>query len=159
MEEEIKSELGRLLPSMNRLVDKIATLQNGDWPEYFDRNNPDEMFTLNMFIMMGERMSEVVETLRIMNAPVIAEGKLSKNSSGCYELKKQGYVYTSGYGIEFLRVYDDNVSVWVSSRIEHNGNDYYIVSHPDLKLSGLRVNGKYGDKPPDESAAEADETP
>lgn len=36
-------------------------------------------------------------------------------------------------------VYYTNTPYWCASRVEHNGEDYYIVGANGVKLEGLRV--------------------
>jgi hypothetical protein len=57
-----------------------------------------------------------------------------KTSNGRYEIDENHY-FTSGSGIELLN-YDDfyELKIWVRTRIEHNGDDYYAVSKPNVPL-------------------------
>ena len=56
-------------------------------------------------------------------------------------LKQSSYSeYDDLSGLEVL-IYDDFEErySWVASRIEHNGQDYYIVGLRDTKLEGLKA--------------------
>jgi hypothetical protein len=50
-----------------------------------------------------------------------------------------GYELTSGYRLEVL-IYDENEECyrWVATRIEHNGEDYYLVGLRDASLASIR---------------------
>lgn len=70
---------------------------------------------------------------------MVYEGQLLKNSRGRYE-SGDGHEYTSGSGIE-VEIYDsfDERYNWEWASVEHDGTDYYIVGHKDVKMDGLKV--------------------
>lgn len=114
-----------------------------------DRTNAEELFLTDELYGILDRLSDISHTLNYLDRPVKAEGRLHKNSNGRYELN--GHEFSSGCGIEYLAdddrhmTYDESdeyvsVPYWCSSRIEHDGNDYYIVgASKDLELEGLQV--------------------
>lgn len=114
-----------------------------------DRTNAEELFLTDELYGILDRLSDISHTLNYLDRPVKAEGRLYKNSNGRYELN--GHEFSSGCGIEYLAdddrhmTYDESdeyvsVPYWCSSRIEHDGNDYYIVgASKDLELEGLQV--------------------
>ena len=66
---------------------------------------------------------------------------LHKNKKNKYTIVNPS-ITTGGYLTYTLakptRTYKE-VASWRSSRVEHDGNDYYIVGYRNVELSGLRV--------------------
>lgn len=87
--------------------------------------------------------------MNYIRRPIKVEGALHKNANGRYEV--QGIELSSGYGLEYLSLddrhcrYNDNdeyinTPYWVASRIEHDGQDYYIVGAKEFDtLENVRV--------------------
>jgi hypothetical protein len=95
------------------------------------------MFTISEIREMLKKLLYVSNELAYLNRPIVKDGKLHKNERGRYELG--GYEFTCGYGIEIL-VKDDNwKEIWVLSRIEQNGTDYYAVDYKNMCLQGVRA--------------------
>ncbi len=68
------------------------------------------------------------------------ESKLFPNDDDRYEMEKGDY-FTCGSIIEYLSN-DDRYSdypFWRKSKVESDGNKYYIVDEPKVSLSGLLV--------------------
>lgn len=93
------------------------------------------------------KLDSIQANLAYYEKPIREVSRIYRNETGRYETDK-GYYYTSGSGIEFLRTeevynYDtdkwEDAEVWTCSRVEHNGQDYYIVGYPNVELSGLTV--------------------
>lgn len=93
------------------------------------------------------KLDEVQSDLAYYEKPIREVSKIHTNESGRYETDK-GHYYTSGSGIEFLRIeeaynYDtdtwENVEIWTTSRVESKDGKYYIVGYPNLEMSGLTV--------------------
>ncbi|MDE5825881.1 MAG: DUF5348 domain-containing protein, partial [Lachnospiraceae bacterium] len=93
------------------------------------------------------RLGEVQSTLSFYDKPVKEVSRLHMNVGGRYETDK-GHYYTSGSCIEFMRVEEvynsdtgkyEDTPIWTTSRVEHDGQDYYIVAYRDVGLSGLKV--------------------
>lgn len=137
MKVEIQSELSRLLPQMKRVVKMMEEVEE-DWPEHFERLDPDDQFQRHMFYFITENLKNAQRTIEIIKAPVVSRGKLYKNSSGRYEYEKGNY-FTSGCPIEFLNEEEGRDPSWIYSRVEHNGEDYYIIGYPEVRMNGLHV--------------------
>ncbi|MEV2907564.1 DUF5348 domain-containing protein [Paenibacillus larvae] len=67
----------------------------------------------------------------------IYKGKLVLNELGRYEIDGTSIYFTSGDQIEYLVN-----KVWKISRVDHNGEDYYIVADPGLKMLGLTARAR-----------------
>lgn len=93
------------------------------------------------------KLDEVQSTLAYYERPIREVSRIYRNETGRYEMDR-GHYYTSGNSIEFLRVeetynYDadkwEDTPIWTTSRVEHNGQEYYIVGYSGVELSGLKV--------------------
>ena len=84
------------------------------------------------------RLDEVHRQLEYLALPVRYSGQLHLQENGRYKLGE--YELTSGSSVEVL-LYDEweEVYKWVASRIEHNGESYYLVGHTDTALEGLKA--------------------
>lgn len=111
----------------------------------YNNTNPDELMMLDELRSILTKLEEISHTINYLSRPVNKEGTLHKNSNGRYEMK--GHEFSSGCGIEYLAWhcrYDENdeyvqTPYWCASRVEHNGDDYYIIGAKDIELEGLRV--------------------
>ena len=107
----------------------------------YDKADAEDLFMLDELYRILDKLSDVSYTLNYLEKPIKAEGALHKNANGRYEV--QGIELSSGCGLEYLATddrhcrYNNNdeyvpTPYWCSSRIEHNGTDYYIVGASDL---------------------------
>lgn len=103
----------------------------------YDRMDAEQLFLAYELKRILEKLDDVTHTLDYLGKPVKLVGMLHKNECGRYEMEN-GHEFTSGCGIEYLATDDlycrynkDGeyvpIPYWCSSRIEHNGQDYYIV--------------------------------
>ena len=128
----------RLLPELNQLIEGYSHME-----ESTDRYalNAEEEYIFTMLYGAVNHIDKAVAILEQMERPVLAEGYLEKNRYGRYELN--GYELTSGHLIE-LWIEDNEYKEggsWFSTRIEHNGEDYYAVGSKAL-LEGLKARLK-----------------
>lgn len=147
---DIMTELKALNPDIKQL------LSHADYEMYddlsgldIDREDEEQLFLLDELQQLLNKLDDVYHTLNYLSRPIKIDGVLHKNSNGRYEVN--GYELSSGKGIEYLATddwhmrcndNDDYVSTpyWKSSRIEHDGKDYYIVGANDLTtLENIRV--------------------
>lgn len=114
----------------------------------YNNSNPDDLLLLDELRSMLTKLEEISHTINYLSRPVKKEGILHKNRNGRYEMN--GHEFSSGCGIEYLATddwhcrYDENgnyvqTPYWCASRVEHNGEDYYIVGTKNIDLEGLRV--------------------
>lgn len=114
-----------------------------------DRSDADQLFLSDELYNILDKLSDVSHTLSYLEKPIKTEGVLHKNKYGRYEVN--GVELSSGCKLEYLATddyhmrYNENddyviTPYWNSSRMEHNGIDYYIVdADKDTVLEGLRV--------------------
>lgn len=138
MKDEIKSALANLEPQLKKVSKLIQEAENEGM---YSREDPEEVYLRNMFYKIGDQLDDARRYTRQVMAPVIEEGILQKRTSGRYYLPSGNY-FTSGASIEYLYVDPSGDSRWIYSHVEHNGNDYYIVSTPDRSMEGLKVRVK-----------------
>lgn len=115
----------------------------------YDKADAEDLFLLDELQRILSKLEDVTHTLNYIDRPIKTEGALHKNANGRYEVN--GIELSSGCGIDYLATddrhcrYNDNddyvpTPYWCSSRIEHNGKDYYIVGANDLDtLENVRV--------------------
>lgn len=147
---DIMAEIKELNPKIKQILNH-AEYENYDDLSALDYNNADadQLFMLDELQQILSKLDDVSHTLGYISRPIRAEGTLYKNMNGRYEV--EGHELSSGSGIEYLSTdgdhmrYDENdefvcVPYWKSSRIEHNGKDYYIVGATELDtLDNVRV--------------------
>lgn len=127
-----------LLPKLNRLVEDYRHMEDSTNRYALDA---EEEYIFTMLYRAINRIEDAVAVLEQMKKPVLTEGYLEKNRYGRYELN--GYELTSGSPIEIWiedREFDAGGS-WFSTRIEHNGEDYYAIGRR-TPLEGLRARIK-----------------
>lgn len=153
MAKTISTFMDRLY-EINKSIQKI--LDDSSFEEYgdllgldVDYTDPQELFLADELMSIFNKLSDVSHNLKYLKKPIVAEGVLRKNINGRYEFN--GIELSSGYPLEYLATddrhmrYNDNddyvmTPYWSYGRIEHDGNDYYIVgADKDTKLEGLRV--------------------
>lgn len=140
MKAQIQVELEKLLPQIKKVSDMISTAEE-DWPTHYDRTLPEDLYLRGMFYQIQDKLDAARRLARRTVAPVLKDGVLHKRSDGRFGLH-DGTYFTSGESIEYLLTEPEEDARWVSSRIEHDGDDYCIVGRKGLSLQGLRVRIK-----------------
>lgn len=140
---ETLKDLESKLYNVNREIQEI--LRACKYEDYDDLSglkinydDPNERFLWNELRGVVQHLDEVSRDMSYLARPITGEYTLHKNNRGRYECS--AHEYTSGNGIEFF-YYDeyDERYTWLASRVEHDGNDYYIVGCKGLSLEGLKV--------------------
>lgn len=139
---EVLKKLKELSTDINDVIKATTALGDIDAQiEYQD--TPEDRFLRCEIVQVLEQLQLIARGIEYLNRPVVAEGKLRLNHSDRYELvAEDGEVireYSSGAGIEVL-IYDADTEdySWIKSRIEHDGERYYLYGHKDLEsLGGL----------------------
>lgn len=139
----------------NRLTDidcKIQTLIReigmDDYCELGDviapnRTDPDEMFLFTELNNLLLPLCRLHRELLYLLAPCSDTQVLKRYPNGRYGYDirpfEEGRTFSCGSPIEALIYDDDGYPRWVSSRIEHNGTDYYLYGYSDIPLNGLTI--------------------
>ena len=147
--KEIMNEVFELNAKIKQLISHAEYEQYDDLSGLkYDDENPDDLMMLDELKTLFSRLDDISHTINYLNRPIKEEGFLHKNRNGRYEIN--GHELSSGCGIECLITddwhfkYDEDgryveTPFWYASRIEHNGEDYYIVDVYDIEMEGLRV--------------------
>jgi hypothetical protein len=115
---ELAKELG---PKLARFSEVYEEVERVTLPSDLTM---EERYQLNVLLRVGEKLDDATYALNNMVKPVQTSGTLEKNyETGRYEVN--GISLSSGYPVEYLSELD---KCYIPSRIEHNGDDYYIVS-------------------------------
>lgn len=109
--EELERSLKSYLEAYKKTEDNIN----------IDSLTIEEKGHFTMLYHVERNVSAAYALLKNYNNEVKAEGQITKNSNGRYEVGGVE-IYSSMY----IEYFGDNC--YVPSRIEHNGDDYYIVS-------------------------------
>lgn len=149
--------LNEIYMKMGELQFKIkSVLYRAEYENYedlssvdYDKTDAEQLFLADELTRLLEKLDDVLHTLDYLNRPIKFMGTLHKNQRDRYETEN-GHEFTSGCGIEYLSTddlhcrFDEeskeyvNVPYWCSSRVEHNGTDYYIVGCSD-SLENMKV--------------------
>lgn len=105
---------------------------------YWSSDNPDDVFLQRELCDIMNKLDDASRNLDYIVRPVKGVYTLHKNRNGRYECSAREF--TSGSSIEFYH-YDNFYEryEWAASRVEHDGNDYYIVGFPGVTLDGLKI--------------------
>ncbi len=137
--QELKKTIDYLIRATNYEEDEQLEIK-------YNIDSPDDLQMMDEYRNILYRLEDVTHTLEYLSKPIAYESTLQIRPDGRYGTDRN--YYTSGSAIEFLyydEVYDfetqtyKEVASWRSSRVEHDGNDYYIVGYRNVELSGLRV--------------------
>ncbi len=142
------ADLKALSDEMEKLKKQIETLLYiSDYRNYDDLSGvddykqiktADQRQRLEEYQSILYKLDDIQASLAYYEKPVKKVSRIYRNETGRYETDR-GHYYTSGNSIEFLRVeqtynYDtdkwEDAPIWTTSRVEHNGQDYYIVGYP-----------------------------
>lgn len=125
-----------LAPKLNRFRELYEDLEQVTNPSELTM---EERYQLNVLLRAGEKLDDAAYALNNMTKPVQTSGILEKNyETGRYEVN--GISLSSGYPVEYLSELD---KCYIPSRLEHNGDDYYIVSlGREESIDGVRVRIK-----------------
>ncbi|MFX3675378.1 MAG: DUF5348 domain-containing protein [Paenisporosarcina sp.] len=137
-------ELKLALKVLEEIENSISKLEDryGNLPEEFEYNydDPEEKYQHDTMRSVVSKLADVQTQIKWMNKSVISEGILVKNNNSRYEIQGTEIEFSSGSPLD---VWNNEWNQWETSRIEHNGEDYYIVSLGKNKpISGLKVRKK-----------------
>lgn len=151
------ADLKALSDEMAKLKKQIETVLNvSEYRNYDDLSGlddwkqiktADQRQQLEEYRRILYKLDEMQGTLAYYERPIREVSRIYLNETGRYETD-EGYYYTSGSRIEFLRVeevynYDtdkyENAEIWTTSCLESENGKYFIAGYPNIELSGLTV--------------------
>lgn len=136
--QQLHNELSELNINIERILTQSGFDIHNDLYDMECGSDPDSL-------MLREELTDVLDHLDIassiliyLNKRVAGEYTLHKKSNGRYGCEI--CEYSCGNRIEFYG-YDGDLEKyrWYISRIEHDGNDYYIVGFRKVRLDGLKI--------------------
>lgn len=138
---EVIIELKSISERINKIAKAIGYLEYGDLSDLdIDRTNARDIYLEREIQVIIDALGDIQGNIDYLALPVKYESELFRNADGRYETELGDY-YTSGSIIEYMS-YDDRqheYPFWRKSRMEHNGQDYYLPAEPNLNLKGLKV--------------------
>lgn len=119
-----------------RLKEAVQEARRLEYETSQDSLSPEQRFEYEQLLGIGAKLEEALTRWQYLQKSVVAEGFLRKNENGRYEI--DGREFTSGESIEVLISDPDfDETTWVKSRVEHNGEDYYLVGYEGVPMDGL----------------------
>ncbi|SGO61961.1 Uncharacterised protein [Mycobacterium tuberculosis] len=132
--DQVRATLKRLEHKLEEAVQETRRMEEETSQ---DALSPEQRLEYEQLLGIGTRLEEALTRWKYLQKPVVAEGFLRKNERGRYEIDDR-FEFTSGQSIEVL-VSDPNFdeTTWVKTRVEHNGQDYYLVGYEEIPMDGL----------------------
>lgn len=147
--EELTWELEQLRRQAKTLLNQSQFREYDDLSGVkYDKTDGEALFLTNEYREVLHSLSDIEYTLEYLNHPVGFTDNLVLHESGRYCTKNGCISYSCGSGIEFEyreEIYNsekedwEEVATWRTSRVEHNGERYYIVGYSSVGLDGLKV--------------------
>lgn len=144
----LQSIFTRLTDIDRHVRDLIRDIGMDDNCEFWDvvtpnKTDPDEMFLFDELCDLISPLCRLHRELSYLRIPCSDTQVLKRYPNGRYGYDirpfKEGRTFTCGSPIEAL-IYDEaGYPRWVSSRIEHDGSDYYLYGYSDVPLNGLTI--------------------
>ncbi|MCI8614366.1 MAG: DUF5348 domain-containing protein [Lachnospiraceae bacterium] len=104
-----------------------------------DRKDSDQLFQLKELRAIMRKLADIGGSIEYLFRPVQETSTLHRYENGEYRTGK-GYCYRSGNLIEVLLQNDSNEApCWVQTKVEHDGEDYYLAGYEDMPMEGLCV--------------------
>lgn len=106
---------------------------------HVNREDSDQLFMANELRAILRKLADAGSSIEYLFRPVKEVSFLHRNENGEY-MTGQGYVYRSGSLIEALLQDESHESPrWVQTKVEHDGEDYYLMGYEDIPMEGLNV--------------------
>ncbi len=112
----------------------------------FDSSDIEDRFLRDSLEMSMERLEQLHEDLHDWSLPVHGEYRLERFPEGRYgydDAEGFHHVLTCGMPVEAKLIDREGESYWIRTRIEHNGEDYILWSHPSIPLKGLTIRERW----------------
>ncbi len=104
-----------------------------------DHEDSEQLFQLRELQAIMRKLADIGGSIEYLFRPVQESSILCKDENGEYRTEK-GYCYRSGSLIEvLLQGEPGEVPCWVQTKVEHDGEDYYLAGYEDIPMEGLRV--------------------
>ena len=129
-------------PIISELVDDLEWIQDEFDPE---KATEEERTYVKHLLSLGSNCFDESDwRLKRMFAVVEAQGRLSRNAVGRFEMEGADIEFTCGSSCEVYAPYfsdEEDWMTWIPTSIEYSG-DYYFTARPDMKMEGALVRIK-----------------
>ena len=106
---------------------------------HVDHKDSDQMFQLREMQKIMRKLADIGGSIEYLFRPVRETGILHRDENGGYRTEK-GYCYRSGSLIEALLQEEPHEEpCWVQTKVEHDGEDYFLMGYEDIPMEGLEV--------------------
>lgn len=106
---------------------------------HVDRKDSDQLFLLKELRSIMRKLADTGCSIEYIFRPVREVDSWHQNEDGEY-VTGQGYPYRSGSLIEVLLQDDSHeVPCWTLTKVEHDGEGYYLVGYEEIPMEGLNV--------------------
>ena len=109
-------------------------------------DNPDDLFLLDTAVDLMEPFEVLHKELRYLRKPHHGEYTIERFPNGRYGYyDENGYDHVFSCGKSLEAKVSDNYGRqrWVRTRIEHDGDDFYLRGHSSVPLQGLTVRERW----------------
>lgn len=144
----LKTVLNRLTDINQQFQDLIRDIGMDDGCELGDvlapnKADPDEVFLINKLSSLIPPLCRLHQELSCLLTSYndVHVLQLYPNDRYGYDVRTsdEERTFSCGSPVEAL-IHDENGnSCWVSTRIEHNGTDYYLYGYRQIPLNGLTI--------------------
>lgn len=140
-------ELSMALVQMKGLKYRIDDILNvTTYDEYADlrglhvnHKDSDQLFQLKELQVIMRKLADIGGSIEYLFRPVKETGILHRDENGEYRTEK-GYCYCNGNLIEvLLQDGSHEVPCWVQTKVEYDGEDYYLAGYEEIPMEGLKV--------------------
>ena len=108
----------------------------------FVPDSPDTRFLKESVELLLDPLSEMHSLLAYLETPASPEYVLERFKNGRYGYRdKEGSrrEFSCGQTLEAMITDSFGCLRWVKARMEHDGNDYFLMGHRSVPLAGLTV--------------------
>lgn len=99
----------------------------------------DQLFQLKELQVIMRKLADIGGSIEYLFRPVQESSILHRDENGEYRTDK-GYCYRSGNLIEvLLQDGSHEVPCWVQTKVEYDGEDYYLAGYEEIPMEGLKV--------------------
>ena len=136
--KQLHDQLGELNRTIGQILAKSGFDVCNDLYGMEGGFDPDSLMLREELTDVLNHLEAASNILTYLNKRVVGESTLYKKSNGRYGCETREY--SCGNRIEFYG-YDEDLEKyrWYISRIEHDGNDYYLVGFRNVPIDGLKI--------------------
>ena len=142
--DEVFREVTKLGDGISRVLEMADYYRFDDLSGLdIDYDDPNERFLLDEICFIFDRLERINREINYLSKPIVGEYTLWRNEADRYECEVQEFY--SGGTIECY-VYDSFYEryKWIITRVEYNGDDYYLTADESTPLEGLKVRIRRG---------------